>query len=190
MAKNELKIVIIGGSAGSLEVLMQILPKLPNPIPFALIIVVHRKSADDTILEELIALKTKVPVQDTEDKVPILKGSIYIAPSDYHMLFEKNLTIAIDNSEKINYSRPSIDVTFQSAAEVFGENVTAILLSGANADGSEGMQTIKNFGGKTIVQKPETAEMPFMPQTAIQNANPDLILSPKEIIHFLQNFQA
>ncbi|NBL65727.1 chemotaxis protein CheB [Flavobacterium sp. NST-5] len=189
MAENELKVVIIGGSAGSLEVLMRLLPKLPNPIPFALVIVVHRKSADDTILEELIAAKTKIPVQPTEDKIPIFKGNIYIAPSDYHLLFEKNHTIAVDNSEKINYSRPSIDVTFQSAAEIFTSNTTAILLSGANTDGSKGLQILKTLGAITIVQNPETAEMPFMPQTAIQNSNPHFIFSPEEIIQYLQNFQ-
>lgn len=186
MAQNNLKLLLIGGSAGSLEVLMQLLPKLPNPLKFSIVIVVHRKSGDDTILEELIELKTKVPVMETEDKTPLVQGSIYVAPSDYHLLFEQDHSISLDNSEKINFSRPSIDVTFEAAASVFGNEVAALLLSGANTDGTNGLKVIKNFGGTTLVQHPESAEMPFMPKNAIANAAPDYILNVKEIIQFIE----
>lgn len=187
MAKNNLKLLLIGGSAGSLEVLMQVLPKLPTVLKFAIVIVVHRKNADDTILEELIEIKSKIPLMETEDKTPILPGYIYVAPSDYHLLFEQDETISLDNSEKINYSRPSIDVTFEAAAEIFKETVAAILLSGANADGTNGLKGIKNFGGTVIVQRPESAEMPYMPSNAVANANPDLILDVKEIIQLIED---
>lgn len=170
------KVVLIGGSAGSLEVLMQILPSIPKTISFAIVIVVHRKHTEDSTLEELIALKTEVPVKEVEDKTPLLPGYIYIAPSDYHLLFEKNYSLSLDTSEKINHSRPSIDVSFESAADAFGTEVIGILLSGANADGTEGLKAIQNAHGTIVVQKPESAEMSFMPSHAIAHTTPNYIL--------------
>lgn len=189
MEKNPLvenyKILLIGGSAGSLEVLVRILPTLPEIQNIAIVIVVHRKNAEDSTLEELIALKSQTPVVETEDKVSLLPGYIYIAPSDYHLLFEKNYTISLDTSEKINYSRPSIDVAFESAADAHGNLVVAILLSGANADGTQGLKAIKEANGIVVIQKPETAEMAFMPQHAIENLQPDYVLSIQEIRDFI-----
>ncbi|OCB74832.1 chemotaxis protein CheB [Flavobacterium crassostreae] len=177
--------VVLGGSAGSLHVLMEILPKLKANAPFALVIVVHRTSSADSMLENLIALKTSMQVKEVEDKTPILPGSIYIAPANYHLLFEKNKTISLDISEKINFSRPSIDVSFQSLAEVYKNSLLGILLSGANADGTKGLLAIHKAGGTTIVQNPLEAEMPFMPQHALLQAHPDHTLNTLEISNFL-----
>lgn len=186
---NQFDIVIIGGSAGSLQVLMKILPQLKAASPYALVIVLHRKNTEDKTLEELIDLKSIMRVKEVEDKVAILPGCIYVAPSDYHLLFEKETIISLDASEKINYSRPSIDVSFESAAESYGPRVLGIVLSGANADGTKGLQAIKQAGGLTIVQNPTTAEMPFMPKSALVNANPDCVFTIDEIIAFLNNLQ-
>ncbi|HMI08558.1 MAG TPA: chemotaxis protein CheB [Flavobacterium sp.] len=179
------KVVIIGGSAGSLDVLLQLLPKLHRIHSFAIVIVVHRKSAEDTNLEDLIALKTTIPVKDVEDKIMLSPGFIYIAPSDYHLLFEKNNLLALDTSEKINHSRPSIDVSFESAADAFGSDLVGILLSGANADGTEGLIAIKKAHGITVVQQPQTAEMAFMPENAVRYANPDYVLDVAGILEFM-----
>ena len=176
------KVVIIGGSAGSLEVLMRIFPKLAPISSFAIVIVLHRKNTEDSLLEELFALKSKIPVKIVEDKVKLKPGFVYIAPSNYHLLFEKNNLLSLDISEKINYSRPSIDVSFESAAAIFGSSLVGILLSGANSDGTKGLIDIKNAGGTIIVQNPENAVMPFMPQNAILNAFPDFILHEDEIL--------
>lgn len=180
------RIVIIGGSAGSLEVLLQVLPNLSPMDSFALVIVLHRKSSEDMTLENLIALKTTIPVREVEDKTPLLPGFLYIAPSDYHLLFEKNDLLSLDTSEKINHSRPSIDVSFESAADAFGTAVVAILLSGANADGTAGLIAIRDAGGTTVVQKPETAEMPYMPANAIAHLTPDYLLDVREIANFIE----
>ena len=185
--RTRCELVIFGGSAGSLQVLINILPQIKLPIPFAIVIVVHRKNSYDTVLEDLIALKTLIPMEYVEDKSNLQPGVLYIAPSDYHMLFEDKNNIALDSSEKVNYSRPSIDVSFESAASVFREQLVGILLSGANADGTFGLQMIQEKGGITIVQKPETAEVPYMPQFAVLNANPDFIFSEEEIITFLNS---
>jgi two-component system chemotaxis response regulator CheB len=181
----DFKVVIIGGSAGSLNVLMQVLPQLPAIKSFAIVIVVHRKSTDEQTFEELIELKSPVKVKQVEDKVPLLPGFIYIAPSNYHLLFEKNNTLSLDTSEKVNYSRPSIDVSFESAAEIFKNQLTGILLSGSNGDGTNGLKAIQNEGGTIIVQNPESADMPFMPNNAIQNMTPDYVLNIQEILQFI-----
>ena len=180
------KVVIIGGSAGSLDVLLKILPGLAAIPSFALVIVLHRKSGEDTTLEELIAVKTAIPVKEVEDKVLLEAGYIYIAPADYHLLFEKNGELSLDISEKVHYSRPSIDVSFESAADAYGQAVTAILLSGANADGTHGLKTVKEAGGATVVQKPESAEVPFMPANAIGNMQVDYILDPEGLLAFIR----
>ena len=182
-------VVILGGSAGSLQVLMKILPLLNVQLPFAFVIVLHRKSTEDKTLEQLIDLKSTVNVREVEDKVLLVPGNIYIAPSNYHLLFEKDNYISLDASEKVNYSRPSIDVSFESAAEVYKSKVLGILLSGANADGTKGMQIIKEMGGTIIAQDPETAETPFMPLNAIKFAKPDYILTVEEIIDFINSIQ-
>lgn len=179
------KVVIIGGSAGSLNALMQILPELPDLNGFAIVIVLHRKNTDDQTLEDLMALKASIPVKVVEDKVPLKPGFIYIAPSNYHLLFEKNETLSLDTSEKVNYSRPSIDVSFESAAEVYGESLIGILLSGSNSDGTYGLKTIKASGGTIIVQNPDAADMPFMPNNAIKNTTPDFILNNNELLRFI-----
>jgi two-component system chemotaxis response regulator CheB len=182
---NDFKVVMIGGSAGSLQVLMQLLPQLPSPLHYAIVIVLHRKNTEDNTLEELIALKATAGVQNIEDKVVVEPGYIYVAPAGYHLLFESNFAISLDISEKINFSIPSIDVSFQSASEAFKSNAVGILLSGANSDGTAGLVSIKNQGGITVVQDPNTAEIDFMPKNAVKKALPDQVLSIEEISNFL-----
>ncbi|WP_188051245.1 chemotaxis protein CheB [Flavobacterium sp. GP15] len=189
MEKNKVaaycKVLIIGGSAGSLHALMDILPNLPAIRSFALVIVLHRKHSDDVTLEELLKIKSKTPLKFIEDKMPFEPGFLYVVPSNYHLLFEKNGTLALDSSEKVNYSRPSIDVSFEAAAEIYSSNVIGILLSGSNADGTAGLQAIQKSGGTVVVQNPTSADMPFMPNNAIQNMTPDYILTTEEILKFI-----
>ncbi|OXA80973.1 CheB methylesterase [Flavobacterium aquidurense] len=189
MEKSEIisdcKVVIIGGSAGSLNALMQILPELRPLKDFSIVIVLHRKNTDDQTLEDLLSLKANVEVKPVEDKVPLLPGFIYVAPSNYHLLFEKENILALDTSEKINYSRPSIDVSFESAAEIYGTSLVGILLSGSNTDGTEGLKAIKAHGGTVVVQNPLAADMPFMPNNAILYAEPDFILNNHEILKLI-----
>jgi two-component system chemotaxis response regulator CheB len=181
------RLAIIGGSAGSLNALMQILPELKRLHNFAVVIVLHRKSTDDQTLEELITLKSSVPVKAIEDKTNLKPGFVYVAPSNYHLLFEKDDTMSLDISEKINYSRPSIDVSFESAAEIYGNSLVGILLSGSNTDGTEGLKAIQAGGGKIVVQNPLSADMPFMPNNAILFTKPDYVLNNKEILELLNS---
>jgi two-component system chemotaxis response regulator CheB len=184
---TDFEVIAIGGSAGSLDVLMKILPQVSAPIACAVVIILHRKSAEDSTLEEVIAFKSPVTVIEVEDKTPLLPGYLYIAPSDYHLLFEKGNVLSLDASEKINYSRPSIDVAFTSAAAAFGARLTGILLSGANADGTQGLKAIREAGGTVVIQDPKTADIDFMPKNAMANIVADHILDIQGITGLLND---
>jgi two-component system chemotaxis response regulator CheB len=177
---NRYQLLIIGGSAGSLEVLVQLLPALHRKLSVAIVVVMHRKPGE-SLLANLLSSKTTWPVKEAEEKDAIEPQNVYIAPADYHLLFEKDKTFSLDFSEKINYSRPSIDVSFESAAEVYGASLIAVLLSGANADGTEGLNAIRQAGGVTIVQDPNEASVPYMPQQAIDSFRVDYIADTKTI---------
>jgi two-component system, chemotaxis family, protein-glutamate methylesterase/glutaminase len=182
---NRYELLIIGGSAGSLEVLLKILPKLPAGFPMAVAIIVHRKVAESQ-LAELLSDRCKLPLHEAEDKETILPGTVYLAPADYHLLIEKTKTFSLDYSEKINYSRPSIDVSFETAAEAYGNAVIGILLSGANADGAEGLRSIKKAGGVVIAQDPEEAAVSYMPQQAIGRFSVDYIAKAADMIEIVE----
>lgn len=191
MAQDRLNVVacqavLVGGSTGSIDVLLHLLPALRPPLSFALIIVVHRRSTADSTLAQLLSLKTSLPVREVDDKDPIRLGHVYIAPGDYHLLLERDGTFSLDDSEKINFSRPSIDVTFESAADAYGPAVVGVLLSGANADGVNGLKAIRQAGGTTVAQQPETAQVAFMPQQAIEQDAVDLVLNVPDLVAFVQ----
>jgi len=179
--------LIIGGSAGSLDVLLEIFPDLSSDINFPIILVTHRKTGNDSLLSDLLKNRTKLTVNEAEEKEIILPGNVYIAPADYHLLIEENHTISLDYSEKVNYSRPSIDVTFQSAAEIFKDELVCILLSGSNADGVAGLKIANSFGGLVVVQNPNTAIMPYMPQQAVNEVKPVVVLDAFNMAEFINN---
>lgn len=174
-------IFLIGGSAGSIAVLIQVLPDVKPDVAFPIVVVLHRKPYPQSALDELLSASSRMPVVDAEDKTELENGKIYLVPADYHLLFENERTISLDASEKINYSRPSIDVTFESAARVFGNKSAALLLSGANADGVEGLRNILKNQGKIFVQDPLTAEVDFMPRKAIEAFPNVKILLPNQM---------
>jgi two-component system chemotaxis response regulator CheB len=174
-------LVVIGGSAGSLGVVLNILPHLKKEMNVCVIVIFHRKSAEETSLVEMFAHRTEFEVRETGDKDELAPGVIYIASPDYHLLIEKDKTLTLDASEKVNYSRPSIDVTFECAAEVYKEKLMCILLSGANDDGVKGLISAKKLGSFIVVQDPKTAEAPFMPQSAIERVEVDLLLTDNNL---------
>ena len=182
---NPTELIVIGGSAGSLQVIMELIKNLNENLKVPILIVVHRKAYSTSILPTLLQQFTKMKVEEIEDKTEILSNRIYIVPADYHLLFESKNTVSLDGSEKMNYSRPSIDVTFKSAAEMFGENLIGVLLSGANADGVEGLQYIKKNNGKVWIQDPETAEVDYMPKRATEEVDFDLLILPKKLADYI-----
>lgn len=183
------ELMVIGGSAGSLEVIITALPQLRTGLPFAILIVLHRGSDPDPVLPSLLAAKTNIPVKEVEEKEPVRAGTIYIAPADYHLLIEKDLTFSLDYSEKVNFSRPSIDVTFEVAAEVYGNKLTCLLLSGGNTDGTGGLATVIKAGGLAVVQNPLSASVPMMPQHALSSLPINCVLNTEEVATFINNLR-
>ncbi len=186
--KEPIELLVIGGSAGSFNVLLEIIPKIKTPINFAIIIVLHRKSGLNSRINDVFSQKTSLKVFECEDKDPIETGNIYFAPPDYHLLLEKDGTVSLDYSEKVNYSRPSIDVTFKNTADLYGARMAGLLLSGANSDGAEGLKYVHQKSGTTIVQHPDSAEINTMPKEALNLFKPDFIANVSEIISLINNF--
>jgi two-component system chemotaxis response regulator CheB len=182
------KLVLIAGSAGSLQVMLSILLAMGREYPIPVLVVLHRNNVFESSLEELMSIRTNLVIKEVEEKEPILPGIVYLCPADYHVLLEKDFTFSLDYSERVNYSRPSIDVTMRSAADVYGEGLIALLLSGGNADGSDGMAYVQSRGGLTVVQDPLTAEVPYMPQQAILRMTVDLIVPTEELPGLIKGF--
>ena len=175
------RVVAIGGSAGSLEVILQMIGTLPHDAGIAYIIVLHRKTDADSILEQLLSTRTAMPVHEAEDKDQLAPNTVYIAPPDYHLLLEDRHSFSLDSSEKINFSRPSIDVTFESVADIFGDAAIGVILSGANADGAQGLKKMKAAGSLTIVQSPAGADVDYMPKQAIALCPDHLVVAANDI---------
>jgi len=193
MAENKMttkyEAIVIGGSSGSIDFLLKLLPTLQAPLSLVIILVLHRKNSIESTLAELFSSKTPIPVKEVEDKDVAEPGTIYVAPADYHLLIEKNHEFSLDISEKVNFSRPSLDVTFESAAEVYGNTLVGVILSGANADGSNGLKAVKQRGGLIVAQKPETAQVAYMPEQAILNNTIDFVFNVNELATFINTFQ-
>lgn len=180
------KVLVIGGSAGSLNNVLKLIPRLKKEMALAVIMIFHRKSGDDKTLLDVLSTRTDFDVKEIEDKDEILPGVIYLAPPDYHVLVEKNNTLTLDDSEKLNYSRPSIDATFETASEVYGTATICMLLSGANADGVAGLAFAKKHNAFIIIQDPVTAEAPYMPQHALDAVKADVIWGAENLVEVIQ----
>ncbi|HCA41648.1 MAG TPA: chemotaxis protein CheB [Bacteroidetes bacterium] len=179
------RIIVIGGSNGSIEIILKIISSLDKDFITPIIIVIHQIRNQPSSLIEILKRKTSIPVSEPEDKEIIKNNHIYIAPPNYHLLIEKDFTFSYTFSELRNFSRPSIDFSFETAADAFKKNVTGILLSGANSDGTDGIKKIKSLEGITIVQNPESAASKIMPLSAIKTNCVDFIFTPDEIINFI-----
>ena len=185
--EREFDAIVIGGSWGGMDALVKITKYIPKEFPLPLIVVLHRLKETESDLINILKKNLKMNVGEITDKQNILPGHLYVAPQNYHVLMEKDRTISLCVSEPENFSRPSIDILFQSAARVFKEKLVSILLTGANEDGSKGIKTISESGGFTIIQDPDDAESPYMPKNALKLIHPDYVLSRKEITDFLLN---
>jgi two-component system chemotaxis response regulator CheB len=181
------KVLLMGGSAGSFKLILRIVNSFPHDLNKTVIIVMHRKKNFFSEIEKLFAQNSRMQLREISDKEEIENNAIYIAPANYHTLIEKTGHFGLDVSEAVWYSRPSIDVTFESAAEVYKQNCTAILFSGANQDGAEGLLKLRENGALTIAQHPDDAEMSEMPQAAINIKAAEYILHTTEILELIQN---
>lgn len=184
-SKQAYDAIVIGTSAGGLYVLTRILKSLPADYPIPVIIVQHRSRDERNLLEEVLQQRCSIRIKQVDEKEMIQRGFVYFAPPDYHLLIEHDGTFSLSFDPPVNYSRPSIDVLFETAAEVFKNKLLGIILTGANKDGSKGIKKISLQGGTTIAQQPETADYPEMPRSAINTGYVKHILAPEAIGKFL-----
>ena len=171
LQSRPMALIVIGGSAGALEVLVDLLAALPRTFPAPVVVVVHLPADSNGSFAELLRAKCSLAVAEAEDKLVPTAGGVYVAPADYHLLFERHGAMALSADRPVHYSRPAIDVLFESAALAFGPRVLGILLSGASADGAKGLASIRNRGGLTWVQSPDSARVPLMPREALALAS-------------------
>ncbi len=191
MCTEQIEVIVIGGSAGSIRAartIFQSLKVLPVPILMAL----HRPANDpDSNLRHVLQNVCKMPIMEPKATTLPQPGHVYLAPSDQHLVVEKNRTLELSNSPLVHYSRPSIDVLFLSAADVYGQNALGILLTGANHDGAMGMKILKEAGGTTAVQDPADCIIDTMPRAAMALTTIDQVLPAQQLAvwlnqHFLQ----
>ncbi|CAN5316667.1 chemotaxis protein CheB [soil metagenome] len=174
-------LVVIGASAGGIEALNQVIPVMPADLDAAVVVVVHMRADQPSLLPSLYQPKTRLHVKEVEDKDGLMPGTIYFAAPGYHVLVERDLTLSLSIDPPVHFCRPAIDLLFDSAADALGRRVIGVLLSGANDDGAIGLESIKSAGGFTIVQQPSLASSATMPQSAIDRCRPDRILAGSDI---------
>lgn len=182
---DEIRSVVIGSSAGGVEAISVILGALRRATRAPIVIVVHLPSAKDSQLVPLLQSRCRCPLSEIEDKQSLELGHIYLAPSDYHVLVEDESSLALSSDEPVNYSRPSIDVLFETAAEVFAEHTLGIILTGANKDGAHGLCEIMRAGGIGLVQHPGEAHCRAMPEAALAACPAARAMSLQEISQYL-----
>jgi two-component system chemotaxis response regulator CheB len=180
-------ILLLGGSAGSFKPLFQVVKSFPANLNKTVVIVIHRKRNFLSEIESLFAQNSQMLLKEISDKDRIKRNTVYIAPANYHVLIEKGGYFSLDVSEPVWYSKPAIDVTFESAADAYDKHCTAVLFSGANQDGAQGMLDLRNAGSLTIAQHPDDAEMPEMPRSAININAVDYVLRTNEIFELLHS---
>jgi len=181
----EYEAVVIGVSAGGLAALSGIFQELPPDFQLPLIVAQHRSKDERTLLEEVMQTKCDIRIKQADEKEKIAGGVVYFAPPDYHLLIEKDHSFSLTSDEPVNFSRPSIDLLFETAAEVYMDKLIGIILTGSNNDGAAGIQAIKERGGLTIAQDPGNASFPAMPQAAINTGSVRYVFTSEEIKTFL-----
>jgi two-component system chemotaxis response regulator CheB len=179
------ELLLLGGSAGSFMPIFNLVRSIPQKHSQPIVVVIHRGKNNFSDIENLFGDNCRILVREISDKDKIAGGHVYIAPANYHTLFEKGKTFALDVSEHVWYSKPSIDVTFESAADAYGDKCAAILFSGANQDGAKGLLKLRDKGALTIIQDPKDAEMHVMPQAAVDINAGEFILTSDQILKFM-----
>jgi two-component system chemotaxis response regulator CheB len=176
------ELVVIGASAGGLVAVGTVLSALPSGFPLPIAIAQHRSAAPlNGDLPRLWQQQTALRVHEPEDKAPIVPGEVYVAPADYHLLVEARGQFALSTDAPVLWARPSIDVLFQTASDAYGHSLIGVILTGASADGSQGLQAIRAHGGCALVQKPASAECDLMPKAALAATPVNHVLDLEEL---------
>ena len=179
--RRDIDAIVIGASAGGVQALLRLLQRLPADFMTPTLVVLHLPRDRPSQIVELFDTHCPLPVREAIDKMPLSKGTVIFAPPDYHLLVEDDSNLALSRDEPVLFSRPAIDPLFISAAAVFSHRLLAILLTGASADGSEGVAAVRRAGGAVWIQQPEDAVSPFMPAAALAHAGAEAVLTLKDI---------
>jgi len=189
LAPGRVAATVVGGSAGAFEVVIELLGALVPQSP-PTVLVLHIPPDGPDVLADALASHTQAKVVAAEDKQPLQTGCVHVAPADYHLLVERDSTLALSLEAPVHYSRPSIDVLFDSAAQSLGARALGILLSGASADGASGLRRLREAGGTALVQSPDSCAAALMPNSALALDAADHICTPKEIAAYLRELRA
>lgn len=183
--------IVIGGSAGAIDALLTILPALPATLRASVIVALHVPRDRPSLLTQVFAPRCALPVHEAQDNEPLEPGTIVFAPPDYHLLLDTGPRLSLSLDAPLHFSRPAIDFLFESAADLLGQRLIGILLSGANADGAQGLAAIDQAQGLCIVQTPDSASSPTMPRAAL-SLIPQVphVLSPAAIAETLNRLHA
>jgi two-component system, chemotaxis family, protein-glutamate methylesterase/glutaminase len=179
------KAVMIGGSAGSFQVVTKILASLPKNFPLPVFLCLHRLKHVRSGFVEALSIKSNLPIKEPDDKDPIKAGNIYLAPANYHMYIELGNKFSLSTEEPVNHSRPSIDLSFVSAAYTYRNKLIGVILSGANKDGAYGLKKVKDAGGIAIVQDPKECQVTTMTTASMKLTKVDHVYSTDQIIKYL-----
>jgi len=183
---REVDAIVIGTSAGGVEALSVVLPALPAGVRAPVFVVLHLPRARPSLLVEIFSPRCALVVREAEDKQPVEPGTVYFAPPDYHLLIDEGPTVALSADEAVHFSRPSIDVLFESAADKYGERLLGIILTGASEDGASGLDAVRRAGGCTVVQQPQNAQASLMTEAALKRGPVDFVLPLERIADLLR----
>lgn len=186
-AHAQTRAVVIGGSAGSVASLLAIVKELPPAYRPAIFIAVHiPPDAKKSVLVDILQSHCQLAVSEAQDKEPVREGAVYVAPANYHLLVEASGSLALSVDDPVLFSRPSIDVLFESAADAYGSELVGVVLSGANHDGARGLGAIQKAGGMVMVEDPAAAYAPVMPLAALDACPGGWVGSPDQIASYLK----
>ena len=184
--RTKYQAIVVGASAGGFHAVSQILGKLPPDFPIPLIVVQHRAKESQELFEEVLQRKCRIKIKQADEKEKIQSGNVYVAPPDYHLLIESDRTFSLSSDPPVQYSRPSIDVLFETAALAYKDKLVGIIHTGSNSDGAAGISAISKRGGVTIAQEPAEAQYALMAQASIDTHHVQHVWRLSEIRDFLQ----
>lgn len=189
-APENAAIAVIGASAGAIDALKEIFALLPASLGIPVVVVIHISPDHNSILPEVLGMQSPLPVFEAEDKQPMRAGEIYVAPPNYHLMVEREGLLSLSSEDPVRFSRPSIDILFESAADSFAERAIGIVLTGANDDGARGLRAIVDAGGLGVIERPDLAAVPDMPAAAAKACPAALLMSLPEIAGLLAKVEA
>ncbi|WP_260955763.1 chemotaxis protein CheB [Pseudomonas citri] len=186
---SRIEAIVVGASAGGVEALLKVFGQLPRGFGLPVLVVLHLPDERNSQMAEVFGRRLAMPVEEARDKQDICPGTLYVATPGYHLSVEADRSLSLSLEEPVHHSRPSIDVLFESAVDVYGPNLLAVVLTGANGDGAQGLAKVRAQGGITVVQDPREAQVATMPEAALALHQPDHILTLQEIGQLLAGLE-